>query len=104
MASVYVQEFAGLASTPSGDAMLPVPSQPPVASYAVSNALGPNNGPKYQPTTKWLLIETDGICSIRFDGVNAAVTDMRLPATALAPLLIGVGAVPAGNVSVIVNT
>jgi|SRR5882757_7569929 len=104
MALVFVQEFAGLAATPSGDAMLPVPSQPPVASYTVSNALGPNNGPKYQPSTKWLLIETDGICSLRFDGVNAAATDMRLPATALSPLLIGVGTVPTGNVSVITNT
>lgn len=101
MALVYVQEFAGLASTPSGDAMLPVPAQPPLASYTVSNAVGPNQGPKYQPTTKWLLLETDAICSIRVDGVNAQATDMRLPATALAPLL--VPAVAGGNVSVITN-
>lgn len=105
MASVYVQEFAGLQATPSGDAALPVPAQPPAASYTISNALGPNNGPAYQPTTKWLLVETDGICSVRFDGKNAAATDLRLPATALVPLLIGVATVPANSfVSVIANT
>ena len=102
MASVYVQEFAGLAATPSGDAMLPVPAQPPLASYTVSNALGPNQGPKFNVNTKWLLVETDGICSIRVDGTNAAATDMRLPATALAPLLMA--AVAGGNISVIANT
>ena len=102
MALVYVQEFAGLASTPSGDAMLPVPAQPPLASYTISNALGPNAGPKYQAGTKFLLIETDGICSIRVDGNAAGATDMRLPATALAPLLMQ--AVPGGLVSVIANT
>lgn len=102
MALVYIQEFSGLAPTPSGDAMLPVVQQPPVASYTVSNALGPNAGPKYQASTKWLLVETDGICSIRVDGTAAAATDMRLPATALAPLLLQ--AVPGGNISVIANT
>ena len=101
MASVYVQEFAGLAATPSGDAMLPVPAQPPLASYAVSNAVGPNQGPKYQPTTKWLLIESDAVCSVRVDGTNASATDMRIAAT-LPPLLLQ--AVPGGNVSVITNT
>lgn len=102
MALVYIQEFAGLASTPSGDALIPVPAQPPLASYTVSNAAGPNAGPKYKAGTQWLLVETDGICSIRFDGTAAAATDMRLPATALAPIL--VQSVPGGNVSVITNT
>lgn len=104
MALVYIQEFSGLAPTPSGDAMLPVVQQPPVASYTVSNALGPNAGPIYQPTTKWLQVETDGICSVRFDGVAAAATDQRLPATALAPLLVSVAGVQKGNISVIANT
>lgn len=102
MALVYVQEFAGLISTPSGDAMLPIPAQPPLASYTISNAAGPNAGPVYQPGTKLLQIETDAICSIRVDGTAAAATDMRIPATALAPLLIN--AVPGGKVSVITNT
>lgn len=101
MALVYVQEFAGLASTPSGDAMLPIPAQPPLASYTVSNAAGPNQGQKYNVATKWLLIETDAICSIRVDGTNAAATDMRLPATTT-PLLFP--AVAGGNVSVITNS
>lgn len=104
MALVFVQEFAGLAPTPSGDAMLPVPQQPPLASYTVSNAAGPNQGPKYQANTRWLQVETDAICSIRFDGTNAAATDQRLPATALAPILVSVAGVPTGNVSVITNT
>jgi hypothetical protein len=101
MASVYVQEFAGLAATPSGDAMLPVPAQPPLASYTVSNATGPNQGPKYQPATKWLLIESDAVCSVRVDGTNAAATDMRIAAT-WPPLLFQAPA--NGNVSVITNT
>lgn len=104
MALVYVQEFAGLAPTPSGDAMLQTPSQPPLASYTVSNAAGPNAGPKYQPNTRFLQVETDAICSIRFDGAAAAATDQRLPASALAPLLVSVAGVPTGNVSVITNT
>jgi hypothetical protein len=101
MASVYVQEFAGLAPTPSGDAMLPVPAQPPLASYIVSNALGPNQGQKYNVNTKWLLIESDAVCSVRVDGTNAAATDMRIAAT-LPPLLLQAPA--GGNVSVIANT
>jgi hypothetical protein len=102
MALVYVQEFAGLATTPSGDALLAVPSQPPLASYTVSNAAGPNAGPKYQVTTKWLLIETDAICSLRVDGTAAGATDMRLPASGLAPILFP--APTGGNVSAITNT
>lgn len=104
MALVYVQEFAGLAATPSGDAMIPVPAQPPLASYTVSNAAGPTAGPKYQAATKYLLVETDAICSVRFDGTAAAATDQRLPATALAPILVAVGGVPGANISVITNT
>jgi hypothetical protein len=103
MALVYVQEYASLAATPSGDALVSVPSQPPLASYTISNAAGPNQGAKYNPLTKWLMVETDAICSIRFDGTNASATDQRLPANNQ-PLLVGVGAVPAGNVSVITNT
>lgn len=104
MALVFVQEFAGLAQTSSGDSAVPVPAEPTLAAYTISNAAGPNAGPKYNPATKWLTVETDAICSIRFDGTAAAATDRRLPASALAPLLVCVAGVPAGNVSVITNT
>lgn len=114
MANLFVQEYAGLAFTAAADS-IPVPTEPPLASYVI--AIGAvTAGPQYQTLTKYVTVENDAtICSVRFDGVAAGVTDKRLPASMPMPLLVCVaacnpapnpntGAAKAANVSVILNT
>ena len=102
MTKMYVQEFAGLAPTSMNDS-LPVPAEPPLASYIVDYTTAVANGPKYNSSTKFLTVESDAICSARFDGAVATITDRRFIA-GTNPLLISVAGVPAGNVSAVTNT
>lgn len=105
MTKLYVQEFAGLAPTASGDGVIPIPAQPPLATYVVDYTVGVASGPAYQPNTKFLLIENDSICAVRFDGQNAGTTgDMHIPAAAPTPILVCVAGVPTGKVSAITAT
>lgn len=114
MATLYVQEYAGLAFTAQGDS-IPVPAEPPLASYTIAIGVAAP-GPQYQPATQYVTVENDAaICSVRFDGAVATVTDKRLPASLPSPLLVCVagcnpspnphsGAAKTANVSVILNT
>ena len=102
MTNLYVQEYASLGysvqeNTPA------VPGDPPLASYVVSYSAGVASGPQYQANTRYLTVEADSICSVRFDGTAATVTDKRLPANN-APLLVSVAGCPNGHVSAITNT
>ena len=103
MTNLYVQEFAGLAN--SGEGGVAVVAQPPLASYVVANTVSPATaGPAYQPGTKFVQVQADGVCSVRFDGTAATVTDQRLAANG-PPIIYGVqNVVKAGSVSSIINT
>jgi hypothetical protein len=93
MTTIYVQEYAGLAFTAQGDS-IPVPAEPPLASYAVVYTAGLATGPNYNPLTKYLTVENDSLCAVRFDGKAAvAGTDKRLTASPSAPLLVCVAGV-----------
>lgn len=101
MSNLYVQEFAGLAN--SGDGGVPVIAQPPLASYVVASTTVAVAGAAYQPGTKFVQIQADGIGSVRFDGTVATATDQRLIANGQ-PVIYGVGSLAGKNVSFIINT
>lgn len=104
MTKMYVQEYAGLASTGSGDALIPAPAEPPLTSYVVDYTSAVASGPAYQPGTKFLTIENDSICAVTFNGTAATVNDKHIPAAAPTPILVCVAGVPNGKASAITAT
>lgn len=101
MTKMWVQEYAGLAATAQGDSVA-IPAEPPLASYEVDYTSGEAGGQVYNAATKFVTVQNDSICSVRFDGVAATVTDKRLPAGSY--LTAGVGNAPGGKVTAITNT
>lgn len=92
MTQMYVQEYAGLAQTQQSDS-IPVPAEPPLASYIVDYTAGVASGPTYQPGTQFLLVECNSIACMSFNGVAATITGRRSAGVGT-PELIYVGGCP----------
>jgi hypothetical protein len=103
MTKMFVQEYAGLAFTAQSDS-IPVPAEPPLASYVVDYTSGVASGPVYQAATKYLTIENDSIASVTFNGTPATVNDKLLFTALPTPLLVCVAGVPGGKASAITGT
>lgn len=81
MTKLYVQEFTALTNTDEGDPALV--TEPPLAAYVIDYSGGVAASPKFQPTTRFVEIVADSICSVKFGAfstVVASIVDMRYAA------------------------
>ena len=99
MAGAYITEFEALAVDGQNGAS-PHLLTPAIAAQNIAIGAVTPSAP-FGATTKFVRIDVDAICSIKFGAAPvAAVTDLRLPANGS----ITVGVVPGQKVSVITNT
>lgn len=77
---LFVTEYADLAETVRGAAA--APKDPFIAEYIVTIGGASAQSPAFQPTTRFILIATDTICSVVVGGTNPSATtsNHRMPA------------------------
>jgi hypothetical protein len=84
MTKLYIYEFDGLGRTEQSDSV-PVPSiDAATTDQVVDYTAGAAASVPFQPTTRWVLVASDAICSIKFSPsaapVAATTANFRLPA------------------------
>jgi len=100
MSILYIAEFPGLASTDQSDSVPAVPV-PPTAEQTVAIGSASVASAAFQPSTKWVELSTDVVCSVAFGAdPTAAVTNCRLAAGERVLRRV----TPGHRVSVIANT
>ena|ERR1035437_7964054 len=100
MAILYVTEFAKLGQQLSLFAMVQAAQQPPVAEQAITFSTVAASVP-FNPATRFVRLQTDGICSISI-GQNPTATTGMARMTAGQTEYYGVR--PGDKISVIANT
>lgn len=101
MATVYISEYANGALT---DGQLSnFVMEPAVAEQTVAITAGSVQSAAFNPTTRFVRLRTDAICSVRF-GTNptATATSSRMPAAT--ETIVGVQQGLSQKVAVITNT
>lgn len=102
MTKLYVAEYSGLAATAQSDSVVVVPA-PPTAEQVVDYTAGVAASTAFNPSTTFVEVSTDAICSIAFGTAPvAAITNCRLNANERK--LFRVPAGQAYKVSAITNT
>lgn len=102
MTKLYVSEYAGLAAV-DADGLDKIMPQPPTASQVVDYTAGVAASSAFLPSTRFVEIHNDSICSILFGTAPVAtVNTMRLAANER--VVVGVPAGQAFKVSAITNT
>jgi hypothetical protein len=82
MSKLYVSEYARVTQVSGpGNAVLPAPEEPPLATQIVDFASGAAQSAAFNAKTRFVRLHSDAVCSIRFAANPAAtVNDPRLAA------------------------
>lgn len=98
MTKVYVSEYATMPKDVAGN-IIPIPPEPPLANQVIDYTAGVASI-TLGSQTRYVRLNNDSICSMRFDGTNAATTDARSPAENIEFK----GVQPGSKISAITNT
>jgi hypothetical protein len=98
MTKVSVSEYAMMPKDAQG-AIIPIPPEPPLATQTIDYTAGVASI-TLGPQTRYVRLNNDSICAMRFDGTNAATTDARSPAETIEFK----GVQPNGKISAITTT
>ena len=80
MSTLYVAEYSGLAATEQSDS-IPVVVAPPESEQTVAIGVGSAQSAAFGPTTKWVEVSADAVCSIAFGSdPTATAANLRLAA------------------------
>lgn len=82
MATLYIAEYADIAETVRGSAA--APKDPPLAEQTITISGASTQSAAFGGNTRFILITTDAICSVRVGGTNPIVdaNSHRMPADA----------------------
>ena len=101
MSVLYITEYAELSTVASKGGQMP--KEPPVAEQTVAISGTHAESSAFNAKTKFLRIETDAICSVKFGAAPVATTSSGRMAAGQTEYR-DVSALPLGKVSVISNT
>lgn len=73
MTKLYVQEYDGLGRTEQSDSVATPSIDGNTVDQVVDYTAGAASSQPFAPTTKWVEVVADSICSIKFSPSNAAV-------------------------------